>query len=183
MDNSEAAAEVTRKALIDNHASRNTPGMKIPLPQGQRESAAPYLGMKHPRAQANSILGSPEAFIKSPKPGGYLWRKRDDETTAAMISAQVMTPVEWPELNRSNPKLIAPVTELKTPSGDYVVWKGLALFHMSPAMWYEHYTANERYSKSLLAQHAAQFEEQVYEESRGTYKGVVRKDKEKEKTE
>jgi hypothetical protein len=176
-DPSEVAAEVTRKAIVSEHAQRMTPGLKIPLPQGMRESAAPYLGIKHPRAKNTLILGNAAMYLKKPRPGKYIWRVRDDPTTASMVAAQQITPVLWEELDRSDPSKVAPITELKTPSGDFVLWKNLALFHITPSVDYDLYGHYEDWSKALLAQHAAQFQEDVYEQSRGTYKGVIKKEK------
>jgi hypothetical protein len=170
-----AQGDAVRQAIIEEHSRRMAPGLKIPMPQGNLERVEFDGPPQYPGEDDSLLLGNPAMFLKAPKPGLYVWRKRDDPKTGAMVENMRMTPVTMDELDRSNAELLAAVTAHKTPSGDYVVWNSLALFHMSPAMASRYYYGYEAYAKSRLSAQAASWEEQIETESRGAYKGIAKK--------
>jgi hypothetical protein len=161
-------AEVTRRALVANHAQNMTRGAKIPLPNGQKESATPYLGLRHPGEDATKMLSMPESMLKHPKPGyKYVWRRRTEPTTIARVRSEMYRPVEFDEVDIKNP--LAAIVSLETPSGDYVLWEDLALFELKPEVAHHYYTAWEDYSKSILTQQVVEFKEEIAAESGGAY--------------
>lgn len=166
-------AKVTRDALVRDHAQRMTRGPKIPMPQGQRVSAEPYIGVKYPGEDATLMLGNPGLFLKEPKVGYvYLWKVRDDRRTAALLRAKHIRPVEMHELDEDNP--MAEVVELKTASGDFVLWESHALFEMRPEIVKRYYIDYERYAVGRLADHAMDFAGEIRSASTEAYAGDIR---------
>jgi hypothetical protein len=171
----EAQAASVREAIIEDYNRRRSPGLKIPMPQGMLERADEYAGAPHPGEDSTLILGNAGRFLKNPKPGLYIWRKRDDPRTGALVASMRMTPVTMDEIDRTNDDVLAVVSAHKTPSGDYVMWETLALFHMDPKNADRYYYSYEKYAKGRLAARAAQWEEEIETASQGAYKGIAKK--------
>ena len=163
------AAEVTRKALVENHALNMTRSAKIPLPNGARAIAAPYIGKKYPGEDATKMLSMPESILKHPKPGyKYVWRKRTDPATTSRVRAGWYTPVTFDQVDIKNP--LAAIISLETPSGDYVIWEDQALFELTPEVAYHYYGAYEDYALGQLASKAIEFKDEI-ESHGGAFEG------------
>lgn len=171
MSDTDQAARLTQESLIADHAMRATRRPTVVLPGGRRIAAAPYLGVKHPSHDDTLFLSNPKQFLKKTAPGAvYLWRKRDDPKTGAMVAAQHIRPVEIENIDRSQP---VPIQELSTASGAYVVWNNMALFEMPAKYVQQYYRDYEDYAISLVARQAEQFQEDVEVLSGGAAVGKV----------
>lgn len=164
-------AQSAEQALQAEHAIKAQRGPKVPMPNGQRTSALPYLHQRYQGPDATQLLGSPESILTDPNPKSkYVWRTfKKDAHTAAHERAGILRPVEAAEIDPENPN--AEYLTVKTPEGEYVVWENQALFEM-PAKWVaKYYTAYENWAVARLAQQTVDFSSKVEEATHGQYKG------------
>jgi len=166
-------AESVRQSLIAEQTIRAQRGPKVPMPQGQRISALPYIGQRYQGPDSTVLLGRPESLLKEPTPGSmYVWRTyRKDPNTSAKERTGILRPVTPEEIDPDNPN--AEFLCVKTPDGDYVVWENQALFEM-PAKWVErYYKSYEQWAIARLAQQTVDFAARIEESTHGAYRGQM----------
>jgi hypothetical protein len=167
-------AEATQQALQALHAINAQRGPKVPMPQGQRILAAPFMEQHYQGPDATTLLGNPNLILKDPNPGSrYVWRTyKKDPYTATKIRTGVLRPVQLEEIDPDSE--YADILEVKTPEGSYVVWENQALFEMVPKFVAKYYTAYENWSIARLAQQMNAFPAQVEAATGGNYTGSIR---------
>lgn len=170
MANQKTEGDAVRDTLLAEHASRNTPGPKVSLPNGARVSATPYIGMSYQGMDATVMLGDPNSILREPRPGHkYVWKKRNDRQTAAWVRSGILRPVEPEEVDSANP--MAEYVEDVTATGKFVTWESLTLFEMPPKWVKKIYQAPEDWAIARIAQQQEGFAANVEATTAGKYKG------------
>jgi hypothetical protein len=165
-----AEGDAVQKALLDQHTANMTPGPKVPMPNGARVSATPYIGMRYQGMDATQMLGDPASILKDPRPGWkYVWKKRTDRQTMAWERAGILVPITPDEVDETNP--MAEYVADVTTTGTYVTWESLSLFAMSPKWVKKIYQANEDWAISRLAAQSAQIKGDIEQQTEGAYTG------------
>ena len=142
------------------------------LPNGHVISQLPYLGFRHPGEVVSLMLGNPASIMKKEyvRAGAkFGWLARRDPKTVTALRSKRARAVTMEEIDESNPN--AEVLEIKTPTGDGVVWNNHLLVEFSPRAA-QTYSDWERWSISQLTTHIEGFGPQVEESTQGAYKGT-----------
>ena len=172
MSDGDKAAYSVQQAILAQHSARHMKGPKMTLPNGHIISQMPYLGFRHPGEQVSLMLGDPTTILKKDyiRPGAqYGWLARTDKRTVAALRSKRARAVGMEEVDDTNPD--AEVIEIKTPTGNGVVWENMLLVEFSERA-VKKTRDYERYAISQLTTHIEAFGPGVEEATQGAYKGT-----------